>query len=333
MSLAQHLEIVGAGPAGIAAAITARAAGRSVTIYEKRPHVGARFHGDFQGLENWTADEDVLEELDRLGLPLGGIAAPVREMICFDARGAGRKLRSPGRPIFYLVSRGPMEGTLDAHLARQALQAGVTLRYSTRQDHLDAGGVVAEGPHAADIIAVGYTFRTDMSDGCFGVLSDALAPAGYAYLLVHQGRGTLATCLFQDFHDERVLLQRTVDFFTQHVGLRWEEPTPFGGSGNISLETKLHARSLLYAGESAGLQDALFGFGLRYAMLSGHFAARAWLSGSAEVYERLWRRRLLGFARAGIADRRIYWLLGDRGRRLVMRHWLDQGDQIGRAHV
>lgn len=51
---ARALEVVGAGPAGLAAAMTARAAAASVTVYEKHSHTGARFHGDFRGLENWA---------------------------------------------------------------------------------------------------------------------------------------------------------------------------------------------------------------------------------------------------------------------------------------
>ena len=266
-----------------------------------------------------------MAELGRLGLAEGLSAAPVREMVCFDARGSSWALRSPERPIFYLVSRGSADGTLDTQLARAALEAGVTIRYATRCDHLD-GGIVAAGPHAADIIAVGYTFHTDLADSCFGVLSQALAPDGYAYLLVQRGRGTVATCLSSHFHDEKVFLERTVDFFQRHAGLRWQQPTPFGGSGNISLEPALRTGARYYAGESAGLQDALFGFGLRYAMLSGHFAARAWLLDSSDTYERLCRNRLHNHVLAGVANRRLYRLLGDRGRQFVLDHWLRDGD-------
>ena len=326
MDSARHLEVVGAGPAGLSAAITARAAGTPVTVYEKRPQVGARFHGDFQGLENWTTEEDVLLELERMGLALGPAVTPVREIVCFDARGKARSLRSSRGPVFYLVSRGPADGTLDTCLLRQAIKAGAALRYATRQNHLEAGGIVAEGPHAADIIAAGYTFQTGMVDGYFGALSDDLAPEGYAYLLVHRGRGTVATCLSREFHDERRFVERTVEFFERHAGLRWQEPRPFGGSGNVSLEATLHRGSVYYAGESAGLQDALFGFGLRHAMLSGCFAARAWLCGSPEMYERWWRSRARNLVRAGFANRHLYWALGARGRQFLLRHWVAGSD-------
>ena len=165
-----------------------------------------------------------------------------------------------------------------------------------------------------------------MADGCFGALSQALAPDGYAYLLVQRGRGTVAAYLSSHFHDEKASLERTVDFFQRHAGLRWRQPTPFGGSGNISLESALCTGSLYYAGESAGLQDALFGFGLRYAMLSGHFAARAWLVNASDTYERLCRNRLRKHVQAGIANRRLYRLLGDRGRQFVLDHWPRDGD-------
>jgi len=52
-------------------------------------------------------------------------------------------------------------------------------------------------------------------------------------------------------------------------------PRPFGGFGNLYTGQAVRKGRLLYTGEAAGFQDALFGFGLRYAMLSGHLAARA----------------------------------------------------------
>ena len=57
------IEISGAGPAGLAAALFIQRAGGRVRIYERRKDVGGRFHGDFQGLENWTTDTDVIQEL------------------------------------------------------------------------------------------------------------------------------------------------------------------------------------------------------------------------------------------------------------------------------
>jgi len=50
----KKIEIAGAGPAGLTAAITLAQAGRKVVVHEAYKEVGHRFSRDFQGLENWT---------------------------------------------------------------------------------------------------------------------------------------------------------------------------------------------------------------------------------------------------------------------------------------
>ncbi|NIR40201.1 MAG: FAD-dependent oxidoreductase, partial [Actinobacteria bacterium] len=65
-----HVSVVGAGPAGLAAAIELARNGTQVTVYEARASVGSRFHGDFQGIENWTTADDVRDWLERLHLRL-----------------------------------------------------------------------------------------------------------------------------------------------------------------------------------------------------------------------------------------------------------------------
>jgi len=53
------IEISGAGPAGLAAALAATRAGQHALVYERRADVGGRFYDDFQGLENWTTQDDM----------------------------------------------------------------------------------------------------------------------------------------------------------------------------------------------------------------------------------------------------------------------------------
>lgn len=57
--------VVGAGPAGLTAAISLARSGYDVNLYEQNNNVGLRFNGDFQGLENWTDEEDTLKILSR----------------------------------------------------------------------------------------------------------------------------------------------------------------------------------------------------------------------------------------------------------------------------
>ncbi len=312
---ARMLEIVGAGPSGLSAALAARACGADVTVYEKRPDVGARFHGDFQGLENWTSTTDVLAELEHWGIQANFSHTPIDEIVFLSSDGAAHTLRAT-EPIFYLLRRGRDAGTLDQALKTQALAAGVTIRFGDRRRHLSGGGVVAEGPHRADVIAAGYVFETDMANGCYATVSDRLAPAGYSYLLVDQGRGTVATCLFKHFHDERQYLDATVEFFRREVGLRWHSARRFGGSGNYQRVASVRSGDHYYVGESAGFQDALFGFGLRYAFGSGHLAGRS-LADNGN-YEKAWSARLSGLNAASVFNRWLYARLGDRSRRMLL---------------
>ena len=324
------VHLVGAGPAGLAAALTvARAGGRAI-VHERRPDVGGRFQGDLQGIENWTTAGDVMEELASFGIERSVEARPFREGVFFDPQGREYRYASPD-PLFYLVRRGPASGTLDQCLKTQALAAGVEIRFSDPRVRLPEGGIVAGGPRAGDVIAVGYVFETDRSDGVFGVLSERLAPKGYAYLLISAGRGTVAACLFDDFHRERTYLERTVEFFRENAGLSMRSPERFGGAGNILLPKTARQGSILFVGEAAGFQDALWGFGIRIGMRSGHLAARALLEKSPESYDPSWRACLGGLLRTSLVNRFAFALLGDRGYVQLMksisrtpdaRHWL-----------
>lgn len=69
-------------------------------------------------------------------------------------------------------------------------------------------------------------------------------------------------------------------------------------------------------GEHAGFQDALAGFGMRYALRSGLLAARSVLDGAD--YAELWRRQLLPTLQAGTVNRCIANLIGPWGRRYVV---------------
>src|SRR3954465_446782 len=231
MGDSRALRIVGAGPAGLTAAIVAARAGRRVIVSERSSRVAHRFHGDYQGLENWTAPEDVLEEIAALGIEPSFKIAPFREQVCYGPDGREHRFHSASRPFYYLVRRGPDPGTLDHALAQQALAAGAEIRFNETVRHPDQGDVVAWGPRRAYILAVGYLFTTDLADGSFAVLDDRLAPKGYGYLLIHRGRATLATCLFSDFHREAQYLERVLDFFQRRLGFTMREPQRFGGVG------------------------------------------------------------------------------------------------------
>lgn len=311
--------IAGGGLSGLAASLAVVRSGGQAQVFERRAEIGARFHGDFQGLENWSTDGDVLEELSSLGIEPSFDYTPFRECVFFDPDGRAHECRSL-RPLWYLVRRGTDNGTIDQALKGQALAVGVDIRLGQSLEHLPGGGIIAHGPRRVDVIAVGYVFPTDRGDAAFGVLSDDLAPGGYAYLLICRGRATLATCLFDDFHNDRQYLARTVRFFERTAGITPRGGHRFGGFGNMSADPELRRGHMLLVGEAAGLQDALFGFGMRYALVSGHLAGSAFAAGDLATYETACRTRFGSSIAASAVNRYLYRKGGAGGyRRLVER--------------
>jgi flavin-dependent dehydrogenase len=306
------IHISGAGPSGLAAAITIAKRGGRAIVYERSPDVGNRFHGDFQGLENWTTSRDVLEELHSLGIEPTFAHAPFHEVVVYGPAGREYTFRS-SQPLLYLVRRGPHPGMLDASLRDQALACGVEIRFGNPCQHLPQGGIIAQGPRTTDAVALGYVFETDMADGVFGVVSDEFAPKGYSYLLVHNGFGTIAATIFQDFPNGKKHLEATVKFFQGKTGLTMRNPRHFSGTGSFGVPQSARRGNTLFAGEAAAFQDALWGFGIRYAIVSGHLAARALLERVPEQYDRLWKRRFGGMLRASFVNRYRFERFGDLG--------------------
>lgn len=294
--------ISGAGPAGLAAAITIAKSGGRAVVHEQRRSVGSRFHNDYQGLENWTSKGDVIEELAAIGIEPSFPHTPFRELHIFDPQGVERRYHSL-QPLFYLLLRGPAADTLDAALLAQASSLGVELRFREKVRQLSRGGIVADGPRQSDVIAAGFVFDTEAADGAYAAFGEHLAPGGYAYLLIHKGRGTLASCLFHDFHNEAVYVERSVQFFQNKLGFNMHNEKRFGGAGNYRYPGTAVKGNILYAGEAAGFQDALWGFGMRHAFLSGYLAAKAVLAGDPAAYDRLWQQRLGGVLRTGFVNR------------------------------
>ena len=317
------IEIAGAGPAGLAAAVTLARAGRSVLVHEAHAEVGYRFRRDLQGLENWSTPQDALAVLQELGITADFAMLPCRMGTAFDAWGQAYAIRS-SEPLFYMLERGPGPDTLDTALLRQAIDLGVVVRFNSRVQHMHGPGIFATGPKAADAIAVGYHFDTRMPDGFWAICDDDLAPYGYAYLLVMHGKGTVKSCIFTGFKQEALYVQRTVEAFKRLVGLDMIDPRPHGGVGNFHIPITARSGTHAVVGEQAGFQDTLWGFGMRAALTSGVLAARSLLEGND--YDTRWRQALGDMMATAVVNRALYGLLGNRGYRWGLRHQEKRSD-------
>ncbi len=327
----EAITIVGAGPAGLACAIVLARGGANVVVREWKDCVGHRFHDDFQGLENWTRESDVLAELAAAGIAADFECHAFDRGAIFDPHGRPHLVQGR-RPLFYLLRRGSAEGTLDSALLAQARAAGVEVVFGDRVGSFAGVGVLAAGPREAGVIAAGHVFKTGIADGAWLALGHDVAPGGYAYLLVQGGRGTVASCMFTRFREQAKYVEATENFFRAHVGLEMTNPRPFGGYGNIRLPKSAMQGGHPVVGEHAGFQDALAAFGLRYAIRSGVLAAESILDGGD--YAARWRAELGRTLKAGIANRWIFNTAREPGMRLAIGRLArrDTGDLLRRAY-
>ena len=319
----KEIDIVGAGPAGLVAAINLAKAGVRVTLHEAASGVGHRFHRDFQGIENWSTEADLRDLLAGINVKINFRFEPYKGGVFFSPCLERRQIRTR-EPLFYLVERGGEEGCLDFGLLQQAREAGVKIICNARSWAVNQGGVIAIGPRAADAIAKGIVFETDVSDEAYAIIDDRLAPKGYAYLLTNNGSATLATVIFRDFRNEKSYFDRTLETFRKLVPMTMKNVREFGGYGNFFLRPSAIEGKKVYLGESAGFQDALFGFGMRYAMTSGFLAAQSIINGAS--YDKLWKGSLLPQLRTSLSNRMIYELLTNRGYEFIFRRIATRSD-------
>ncbi len=306
------LIIAGAGIAGLTAAINLALTGRRVIVFERRREVGMRHHGDHQAIENWTSREDALDFLKRINIDTSFPFHPFYRLMLYDRRLRPFEVRSE-RPGLYMVRRGPEPDTLDSHLKRQALLLGVELRLGEAISP-ESARIIATGPPAPDLMARGLTFRTDLPPSIHAIMDESLVPKGYAYLLTLRGRGTLAVAGRGEMKNKAGRLLEAVSRFEQILNFNLEEPKPFCGVAAIYSEKR---RVGLPVGEAAGLQDGMWGFGMRLAFLSGYLAARSIIEASS--YRALIRRKAVPHAKSAVVNRFIFEGLGSFGQWWLLR--------------
>jgi flavin-dependent dehydrogenase len=304
------VRIRGAGPSGLAAAITLARAGRAVVVYERRRDCGRRFGGDLQGLENWSDDVDVLDELASYGIARDFHAAPFTRGV--QTNGSRADTLSFPRPAFYLVKRGSAPDTLDQSLKRQALAAGVTIHFDTPAPDalpiaIDASGPLGRTPFAVD---TGIVFETDAPDQAVALLHDAAGLRGYSYLLITEGYGCCCSMAFDAFATIHRQHEEAVRRLITPQGITVRSPRRVGGVGHFMPVGHWMRGASRVVGEAAGLQDFLWGFGIRLAIRSGVLAARAVLEGREYAHDAEQAFRAVG--RTGLVNRML-WDLGRVG--------------------
>lgn len=310
MKRVRAIRILGAGISGLTAAITLARAGYPVEVYEKNKKAVMRFDNDIHGLENWSSKEDVLHKLKRMGIDVNFDCDAFSSMDI--SNGAGKATAKAKRPHFYLVKRGVEKGTIDYSLQKQAKSLGASI-YFGRRLPVEKADIIATGPLFNRVFAAakGITFDTVHGDVAAMLLGGDMAYKGYSYLLITKNKGVLCTVVFHDFARLEKCYKNTEEYFLRQYNLKIENPRKAGGVGGFSFSRHFKdQQGKLYVGEAAGLQDFLWGFGLRYAIESGYLAATSIIKGMD--YNALAEKQFRSRLKAGIVNRYLWERFGGR---------------------
>jgi hypothetical protein len=142
-----------------------------------------------------------------------------------------------------------------------------------------------------------------------GLVNNKAAARGYSYLLVTNGYGCISSILFDRFGDIHDCFAETKRLLLNMFEVDIQSPQNVGGVGSFSTQQrlKLNGKTLL-AGEAAGIQDLLWGFGIKNALMSGYLAAKSIIEN--EDYEKVATSYFGGKMKASIVNRFLWEILG-----------------------
>ncbi len=317
--MGEEIHILGAGLSGLAAATLLARSGREVHVHELRKDSGARFDGDFQGIENWTGDIDFFDELEEWGFDNKEFKSDSFGII--DLIHPDDAITNPKTDgvAFRVIERGTANHTIDQGFKRMAINSGATIHYDTKRSPEECQ-IVAAGPRESSAVAFGEIFETNHENIVAFQLNDKLAPGAYSYLIIIDGIGLICTCLWRKQRNSGRYLDETIAWYEENYSLDRRPIKRVGGKGDFGIPTKYVHEGRYYVGEAGGLQDFMWGFGMRYAITSGVLAAKA-IMGECD-YEKEVRKRLVPLVKASAINRFLMNRVGDRGFKMVANQWM-----------
>lgn len=304
------VKILGAGLAGLAAAIKLAQAGMDVTVLEKRDFVG-RTVDDIQAIRNYEHDYDQLEYFKQNGILIDR-AKPIYRIIKHAPSGKSMAIQPEnGKPLFYSVKRGPGHISVEHQLYNQATKLGADVVFNSSADLKSTDAeIISVGGVYNNIWAYGsvYADANVNEETILFFMDNRYCPKGYIYAVPYGKEVTVAATtfeigapipqLFEKFINENPVMKDALDgaAFVKHTS----------GFEYASIPKTAVINGKRIAGSAAGFLDPSRGFGIKYALLSGMMAAQSIIEKTD--YDALWKAAfenelLEGFKRRFLLER------------------------------
>jgi len=289
------IKILGGGIAGLTAAINLIDGNEEVTVYELHQQIGMRFKPNCQLLSNWDSKEDILPRLRKFNIKINWKTKIDHVDIYSPDLKHKAEIFSDERPIGYTVIRGGNK-SFECYLAKQAKKKGVEIVTNFKKK-INAD-IIATGPKYPERLGLGYG---GILSGNFNkrkalILFDYnLAPGGYIYFLPHSNRLATIALAMRKWDNPQIQFNKLKEHsLFKKIFQSSEILYNFSGIANGTIKKIPKTAKLddsLLVGEAAGFQDNAYGFGMRYAIISGYLASKSISEGLD--YDDLWKNVLL----------------------------------------
>jgi flavin-dependent dehydrogenase len=167
----------------------------------------------------------------------------------------------------------------------------------------------AENKHIG--VVRGIRFETESDDIAVSLLNNKASHNGYCYLLITNGYGCICSVnLYITGDKANIYLKKACEMINNQFEINIKNEQNVGGVGCFLLKPRLVENGKIFTGEAAGLQDLLWGFGMRYAVTSGYLAALSIIKN--KNYKKLIKKRIFSRLKTSVVNRYLIDKVGDR---------------------
>jgi flavin-dependent dehydrogenase len=286
--------ILGAGPAGLSAAIVISKEGYKTKVFESAPLIGGRSGNNIQAIRNYGSDKNIIKRIESYGIKMPKLS-PITRIIKYSPTYRFDEIYSEDDPIFYTFKRGPSPDSMESFFAEQAKSQGAQISLGKSAKILDCQIIASGSKFDPAGFGFGATFEGNFDEKTIAFFyGNKLIQNGYAYL-VPFGKDMLSIAITSfTKSDFKTISERFEKFLKTDKIIKEtingsKRLNSFAGFGHFNVPETAIYKYKYFVGGAAGFVDPARGFGTKYAILSGAMAAKSILNKKLN-YDELWKK-------------------------------------------